>query len=96
MRTQTLEAAWRAPAGGDGQPLPHAIGWFSTTYNGVQFVWQFGVSENAGSAMILTAPARGLTLILVANSSGLVRPFPLASGDLQSSPFARLFLKLFV
>jgi hypothetical protein len=46
--------------------------------------------------MILTAPARGITLILVANSSGLVRPFPLASGDLQSSPFARLFLKLFV
>jgi hypothetical protein len=46
--------------------------------------------------MILTAPFRGLTLILLANSAGLARPFSLASGDVTVSPFARLFLEIFV
>ena len=46
--------------------------------------------------MILTAPLRGLTLILLANSSGLARPFSLEAGDVTVSPFARLFLGIFV
>jgi hypothetical protein len=46
--------------------------------------------------MILTAPFRGLTLILLANSSGLARPFSLEAGDVTVSPFARLFLGIFV
>jgi len=37
-----------------------------------------------------------MTLILVANSDGLTRPFALAAGDITVSPFARLFLSLFV
>jgi hypothetical protein len=41
-------------------------------------------------------PGRGLTLILMANSDRLVKPFALAAGDLLVSPFARLFLRLFV
>jgi uncharacterized membrane protein (UPF0136 family) len=35
--------------------------------------------------MILTAPFRGLTLILLANSSGLARPFSLEAGDVTVS-----------
>jgi len=35
-------------------------------------------------------------LILLANSSGLAKPFNLAAGDLTVSPFARIFLGLFV
>ena len=38
----------------------------------------------------------GLTLILLANSSGLARPFSLEAGDVTVSPFARLFLGIFV
>jgi hypothetical protein len=66
------------------------------TYNGESIVWQFGVADNASSSMIVTVPGRGLTLILVANSSGLARPFSLDAGDLTVSPFARLFLGIFV
>jgi hypothetical protein len=43
----------------------------------------------------VTVPARGLTLILLANSSGLVRPSALTAGDLTASPFGRLSLGFF-
>lgn len=93
---ETLNAAWRAPVGAGGQPLPHGLGWFVQSYNGERVVWQFGVGENASSALAITLPERGLTLVMMANSDRLVRPFPLAAGDLTVSPFAKLFLSLFV
>jgi hypothetical protein len=55
-----------------------------------------GVADNASSSLVVTVPGRGLTLILLANSQGLVRPYPLAQGDVTASPFARIFLSLFV
>lgn len=96
LRAETLALAWSAPAGAGGQRLPHGMGWFVQNYNGEPIVWQFGVSDNGSSSMMLTAPFRGLTLILLANSSGLARPFALEAGDVTVSPFARLFLGIFV
>jgi len=96
MRAGALAYAWTPPAGANGQPLPHAYGWFVQSYNGEPVVWQFGVSDNASSSMVITLPRRGLTLILLANSQGLARPFPLAAGDVTVSPFARLFLSIFI
>jgi CubicO group peptidase (beta-lactamase class C family) len=95
LQPDTLAAAWRPPVGASKQRLPHGLGWFVQTYNGEPVVWQFGVSENASSSLVVTLPARGLTLILLANSSGLVKTFVLAAGDLTVSPFGRLFLGLF-
>jgi hypothetical protein len=65
-------------------------------YNGEPVVWQFGVSENGASSLIVSVPSRWVTLILLANSAGLVKPFALNSGDLMASPFGRLFLSSFV
>ena len=96
LRPEWRSLAWTAPADGNGQPLPHGYGWFVQNYNGGRLVWQFGVSDNASSSMIIMVPDRGLTLILLANSQGLARPFDLAAGDLTVSPFARLFLSIFI
>jgi CubicO group peptidase (beta-lactamase class C family) len=96
MRQDWRTLAWTPPVGANGQPLPHAYGWFAQTYNGYPIVWQFGVSDNASSSMMITVPSKGLTLILLANSSGLARPFDLSAGDVTVSPFARLFLSIFV
>lgn len=95
MRAQTLAAAWTPPVGAAGQPLPHGVGWFVQSYNGEPIAWQFGESS-VSSSLIVTAPRRGLTLILLANSAGLSQSFGLPAGDLTASPFARLFLGLFV
>jgi len=90
-----LSFAWTPPLDANGAPLPHGYGWFVQTTGGERICWQFGVSDNASSSMIITMPVRGLTLILLANSHGLVRPFALSDGDVTVSPFARLFLSVF-
>jgi CubicO group peptidase (beta-lactamase class C family) len=91
----TLDQAWSGPAA-NGVPLPHGTGWFVQTYNGEKVVWQFGMAENASSSLLITLPNRGLTMILMANSDGLVKLYSPASGDITLSPFGRLFLNVFV
>jgi CubicO group peptidase (beta-lactamase class C family) len=95
VRTEMLSMAWTPPVDAKGARLPHGIGWFVQTYNGEPVIWQFGVGDNASSSLVLTLPRRAQTLILLANSQGLSRPFSLAAGDVMVSPFAKLFLGLF-
>ena len=95
LRPEWRALAWTPPTDANGQSLPYAYGWFVQTYNGGRIAWQFGVSATS-SSMIITLPQRGLTLILLANSPGLARPFELSAGDITVSPFARLFLSIFV
>ena len=83
-------------ANANGQTLPHGLGWFVQTYNGEPVVWQFGVQANAASSLVVTLPARNVTLILLANSDGLAKPATLPNGDITVSPFARVFLGLVV
>lgn len=96
VREDLLQASWRNPVSATGDPLPHAIGWFAQVYNGEPIVWQFGVADNASSSLILKVPGRDLTLIMLANSDRLAKPFALGAGDVTVSPFALLFLRLFV
>jgi CubicO group peptidase (beta-lactamase class C family) len=91
----TLDAAWTPPSA-NGVALPHGMGWFVQNYNGEKVVWQFGMAENASSSLMIMLPARGITVILMANSDGLVKLYSPANGDVTISPFARLFLNLFV
>ena len=57
-------------------------------------VWQFGLIDNAYSAMIVKVPSRRATMILLANSDGLAIPFQLDAGDVTRSPFALVLLKM--
>jgi CubicO group peptidase (beta-lactamase class C family) len=95
MRAETLVAAWTPPLGPNGASLPHGVGWFVQGYNGEPIVWQFGES-GVSSSMMIVAPHRSLTLFLLANSAGLTQGLNLAAGDINASPFARVFLSLFV
>ena len=92
----TLSIAWRNPVNSSGQLLPHGMGWFVQTYNGEPVVWQYGVDTDAASSLVVTLPARNVTLILLANSDGLAKPASLSAGDVTVSPFARVFLGLVV
>jgi CubicO group peptidase (beta-lactamase class C family) len=91
-----LALAWTPPNDASGRPLPHAYGWFVQAFNGERIVWHFGVSDNASSSLVISVPRRGLTLIMLANSAGLARPLALSAGDVTVSPFARLFLSIFL
>ena len=91
----TRYAAWTQAFAGD-TPLPTGLGWFVQDYHGEPIVWQFGMIRGGHSSLIVKVPNRGLTYILLANSDGLNAPFALESGDVTTSLFATLFLRLFV
>jgi len=88
--------------------MPTGLGWFVTTESGQRLVWTFGHIPDAGSALIvkMTCPPpvagaiqcidRRLTLILLANSPGLVQGYNLESATVTSSPFVKVFLRLFI
>jgi CubicO group peptidase (beta-lactamase class C family) len=90
----TREAAWTNASGRGGATLPTGLGWFVQTYRGERVVWSFGIVSGAYSSLIIKVPARNVTLILLANSDGLVAPYDLAQGVLTRSVFANLFLRL--
>jgi CubicO group peptidase (beta-lactamase class C family) len=96
LKDETIVNAWTPPLARNGQRLPHGMGWFVQSYRGEPVVWQFGVTENVSSSMMIMLPRRGLTLILLANSDGLIKSFPVTEGDVAVSPFAKLFLAAFV
>jgi CubicO group peptidase (beta-lactamase class C family) len=95
LHSDSISAAWTPPLGRDGRRLPHGLGWFVQSYSGQTVVWQFGESP-ASSSLIVTVPARGLTMILLANSNGLAKGFNFAAGDVSVSPFAKAFLGTFL
>lgn len=90
IASSTRERAWQNGA------LPMGLGWFVQRYNGERVVWSFGMARDAYSALYIKVPDRGLTLILLANSDGLVAPYNLSDGNVTTSHFALTFLQLFV
>jgi CubicO group peptidase (beta-lactamase class C family) len=90
LAPDTRSRAWQATTG------PAGLGWFVQQYNGQRLIWHFGLVHDAYSALYIKVPDRKLTLVLLANSDGLAAPYNLSSGDVTTSLFAQLFLKLFV
>ena len=84
--------------------MPTGLGWFVTTESGQRLVWTFGHIPDAGSALIVkvTKPAiagsaeKRLTLIMLANSGGLAKGYDLENANVTSSPFVKVFLRLFI
>ena len=95
LKEDTLQVAWRNVIGRDGLPLPTGLGWFVQTYRNQPIVWHFGYVPNGYSSLVIKLPNRRLTLILLANSDGLVAPYQLPLGDVTKSVFANIFLRLF-
>jgi CubicO group peptidase (beta-lactamase class C family) len=94
LSRQALTAAW-TQAGGPS-PMPTGLGWFVQNYNNTEpMVWQFDLTRDVASSLIVKLPARDLTFIVLANSDGLTRSSGLASGDGLASPFVQLFLRFF-
>ena len=94
LREDSLQAAWSPAVTPGGGAAPTGLGWFVQNYRGTPVIWQFGIIDNAYSAMIVKVPARRATMILLANSDGLAIPFQLDAGDVTRSPFALVLLKM--
>jgi CubicO group peptidase (beta-lactamase class C family) len=94
LREDSLQAAWSPAVTPGGAAAPTGLGWFVQNYRGTTVIWQFGIVDNAYSAMIVKVPARRATMILLANSDGLAIPFQLDAGDVTRSPFALVLLRM--
>ena len=92
MSASTQLLAWTPFRLASGREAPYALGWFVQSTVAGRAVWHYGQWPTF-SSLILKLPDRGLTLILLANSDGLSGRFPLASGDVAVSPFARAFIQ---
>jgi CubicO group peptidase (beta-lactamase class C family) len=95
LKKETQDQSWTPFVSNSGRPLVHGLGWFVQTYHGLKCVWHFGNDPDEFSGTYLKLPEKGISLILLANSDGLSKPF-YRSGILGSSPFIATFLRIFV
>ena len=95
LQPATKALAYTPVVSPSGETFPYGLGWFSTDYKGVRIIWHYGL-WTANSSLIIKAPDRGLTFVVLANTDGLSSPYPLGQGKLDTSPWARTFLDTFV
>jgi CubicO group peptidase (beta-lactamase class C family) len=75
---------------------PTGLGWFVTSNSNQPIIWSFGHIADASSALIVKLPKEGVTLIMLANSGGLAKNYDLENANVTSSPFVKVFLRLFI
>jgi len=76
-----------------GQDLPYGLGWFTQQYRGDRLIWHYGYWSPSISSLFFKIPEEGLTLIVLANTDGLSRPFQLGDGNIMTSLVALTFYK---
>jgi len=86
---------WTPGRSPDGTVLPYGLGWFVAQAGKERVVWHTGLWDGRYSALYLKVPARGLTMVLLANSEGLQWPSRLDEAAIERSPFARAFFDVF-
>jgi CubicO group peptidase (beta-lactamase class C family) len=95
LKKETQDLSWTPFVSNGGRPLVHGLGWFVQNYHGLKCIWHFGNDPDEFSGTYIKLPEKGLSLILLANSDALSRPF-YRSGILTSSSFVATFLRIFV
>jgi CubicO group peptidase (beta-lactamase class C family) len=107
LSASTLDKMWSNAifrVNGVDIAMPTGLGWFVTTESGQRLVWTFGHIQDASSALIVkivtpatsSVPSKRLTLILLANSGGLAKGYDLENANVTSSPFVKVFLRVFI
>jgi CubicO group peptidase (beta-lactamase class C family) len=89
----TKEQMFTPTVSNSGQDLPYGLGWFTQQYRGDRLIWHYGYWSPSISSLFFKIPEEGLTLIVLANTDGLSRPFPLGDGNIMTSLVALAFYK---
>lgn len=70
-------------------------GWFLEDWNGTRLMWHSGWNEKQYSALYLKVPAKGLTLIVMANTEAVWWGNSPVKAEVVQSPIAAKFLEMF-
>jgi CubicO group peptidase (beta-lactamase class C family) len=97
LEESTLRAAWTPFVSNAGTPLAFGLGWYVTDYRGERLVTHYGHWGTSFSALYLKVPARGLTLVVLANSEALAdHHYKIGGEDVTNDVIACRFLTTFV
>ena len=96
LQPETADRMFTPARLNSGEAAPYGLGWFAETLEGAPIVWHYGYG--AYSSLYLKLPSENLTLIVLANTQNLSRPFQLGREGVSviTSPFALAFYKRFV
>jgi CubicO group peptidase (beta-lactamase class C family) len=94
LKPETQALAWTPFVSNSGKTLPHGLGWFAETFAGEKLIWHYGHWPGMYSATYIKVPAKGLTMILLANSEAASAGFYF-TGGIETSVFACTFLQTF-
>jgi CubicO group peptidase (beta-lactamase class C family) len=79
----------------NGPSRTYGLGWYVQTYQGVKFEWHFGLAMGH-SSLLIRAPERGLTFVVVANTSRLTGAYDMSAADIMVTGPGKLFVESFV
>jgi CubicO group peptidase (beta-lactamase class C family) len=96
LEPETWDSVFTPAVSNDGETLPYGFGWFIHYHEGVKLEWHYGF-WTSNSSLIVRAPERGMTFVVLANTNVLSRPYGLGvDSDVMRSDLARLFVESFV
>jgi CubicO group peptidase (beta-lactamase class C family) len=96
LEPETWDSVFTPAVSNDGATLPHGLGWFIYEYEGAILQWHYGY-WNSNSSLIVRAPQKGLTFVVVANTNMLSRAYNLGvDANVLRSAVALLFVESFV
>ena len=96
LAAETWDQVFTPAVSNTGEPLPYALGWFIHEHQGVTFQWHYGW-WTSNSSLIVRAPERGLTFVVLANTNMLSRAYGLGGdSNVLRSDVAHLFIEAFV
>lgn len=92
VTAQTQAAIFRPNRTTSGQVTPYGLGWYTQTYQGLEFYWHYEQTQGE-SGLLVKVPSLKLSFVVLANTDKLSQPFPLGDGDLFTSPLCQLLYK---
>jgi CubicO group peptidase (beta-lactamase class C family) len=96
LEPETWDSVFTAAVSNTGETLPYGFGWFIHYYEGAKLEWHYGYWDS-NSSLIVRAPEKEMTFVVLANTNMLSRPYGLGlDSDVMRSDMARLFVEPFV
>jgi len=92
LSSETWQEVFTPARSNSGADLPYGLGWFIQEYQGARLQWHYGY-WTTNSSLIVRAPDKNLTFVVLANTQTLSSPYGLgADNNVMRSDVARIFV----
>jgi CubicO group peptidase (beta-lactamase class C family) len=96
LQPETWDSVFTPAVSNTGETLAYGLGWFIQYYEGAKLEWHYGYWDT-NSSLIVRAPEKGLTYVVLGNTNMLSRPYGLGlDNNVMRSDVARLFVEAYV